>query len=80
MKFVSLATTVTSALGLVGIATAAASSPLGGPCASKSKYAQHVLDVQTFDYTPCSPIITSAETSLVITMAMISRSTAHQQT
>ncbi|OAX42746.1 hypothetical protein K503DRAFT_766454 [Rhizopogon vinicolor AM-OR11-026] len=38
MKFVSLATMVTSSLVLAGITTAAASSPLGGPCASKNQY------------------------------------------
>ncbi|OAX38606.1 hypothetical protein K503DRAFT_770311 [Rhizopogon vinicolor AM-OR11-026] len=38
MKFISLATTITSALGLAAIATAAASSPLGGPCANKDHY------------------------------------------
>ncbi|OAX41624.1 hypothetical protein K503DRAFT_471449 [Rhizopogon vinicolor AM-OR11-026] len=38
MKFVSLTTTVISALGLAGIAAAAASSPLGGPCVYKDQY------------------------------------------
>ncbi|OAX38605.1 hypothetical protein K503DRAFT_770309 [Rhizopogon vinicolor AM-OR11-026] len=41
MKFVSLAITVTSALGLAAIATArtvSASSPLGGPCTNKDQY------------------------------------------